>query len=118
MPSIQTITRFLGLSALATLALPALAASNLLVNGDIEAGTLDGWNNQGATATNIGPHAGTWAARFTGSAAMEQTFNTVSGRAYKVTLWLRIVSETGSDWGGFSVSASDYQNWQTLGSSP
>ena len=97
---------------------PVRAASNLLVNGDIETGVLDGWYSQGASATNADPHAGTWAARFTGTASMEQSFSTVSGRAYKVTLWLRILSETGNDWGGFSVSASDYQNWQTLGSSP
>ena len=94
------------------------AASNLLQNAGFEEGTLAGWYTQGATVSSSQPLAGNWSAHFTGSASLEQTFATVSGRAYKVTAWLRISSETGSDWGGFSLSASDYQSWQNLGSSP
>jgi hypothetical protein len=105
-------------AACAWLGTTATAATNLLVNGDIESGALVGWHHQGATTTNQDMHAGAWAARFMGSASMDQSFDTVSGRAYKVTAWLRIVSETGNDWGGFSITASDYQSWQTLGNSP
>jgi hypothetical protein len=109
---------FQALEVLALLAAPALAASNLLVNGDFEGGDVSGWYSQGVGATNAEAHGGVWAARFVNGASCEQTFATVSGRAYKVTAWLRIVSETGTDWGGFSLSATDYASWQTLQNSP
>lgn len=109
------------LSAAAVLAListTGLAATNLLANGNLESGAFAGWHSQGAAITNAAAHGGVYAAHFSGPASMDQSFETVSGRAYKVTAWLRIVHETGSDWGGFSVSASDYQSWQNLGGSP
>lgn len=112
------MTRLTGIILAGFYTLPTIAAANLLVNGDLESGTLTGWYAQGAGITNAGVHAGAYAARFSGTASMDQSFATVSGRPYKVTGWLRIVSETGSDWGGFSFSASDYQSWQTLGGSP
>ncbi|HMO51368.1 MAG TPA: PKD domain-containing protein [Kiritimatiellia bacterium] len=98
--------------------LPSFATANLLTNGDFEAGHFSGWSVSGATVASSNVYAGAYAARFTGNASINQTFTTVSGRSYKVVFWLRILSETGSDWGGFSVSATDFQSWQTLGGSP
>ena len=100
------------------LATRALAASNLLTNGDFEAGTFAGWSATGGTLTNAPVHNGSFAARLTGAASIHQTFSTVSGRAYKAVAWLRIISETGDDWGGFSVAVTDFQSWQDLGGSP
>lgn len=118
-PTARRRGRIATLAALMALACgPVHAASNLLQNAGLEDVLLAGWYSQGATAINIGTHSGTGCARFAGSASLEQSFDTVSGRAYKVTAWLRITEETGSDWGGFTLSASDYQSWQTLGSSP
>lgn len=119
-PDVGTFLKalFQALEVLALLAMPAFAAPNLLVNGDFETGDLSGWYNQGVVATNAGAHGGAWAAHFVNGASFQQTFATVSGHAYKATMWLRIVSETGSDWGGFQASASDYQSWSTLASSP
>ncbi len=105
------------LAALLLGAAPA-AAANLLANGDLETGDLAGWNASGATVTDQDVREGAWAARFAGAAAMDQTFNTVSGRAYKAVGWIKIVSETGSDWGGFSLSATDWQTWNDLGGTP
>lgn len=115
--SIYSILLAWGFCVLAD-ATPAMAATNLLVNSDFESGTLAGWHNQGVSATNQEVHAGIWAAHLTGAASFDQTFDTVSGRSYKVTTWLKIVSESGSDWGGFNITATDYQSWQTLGGSP
>ena len=94
------------------------AASNLLVNGDFETGSLAGWSVQGAALSTNAPRAGDYAVEFAGSASIDQTFSTISGQTYKATAWLRIVSETGSDWGGFTISVTDYQSWQSLGESP
>ncbi len=109
-----------GLTAALLLAggLHAGAASNLLQNGGFEAGNFTGWYNQGATIITHDVREGQYAARFSGNASVEQTFGTLSGQAYKVVFWLRVVSETGSDWGGFSVSATDFQSWETLAESP
>lgn len=95
-----------------------LAASNLLINGGFETGSFSGWYNQGATLISNDVRVGARAARFTGSASIDQTFTTISGQSYKVTCWLRIASETGSDWGGFTVGITDYQSWTFLGGTP
>lgn len=96
----------------------AEAAINLLTNGGLESGNFSGWYNQGATIVTGDVRAGQFAARFAGANWLEQTFPTISGRSYKVTAWIRIAAETGSDWGGFSIGITDYQSWQNLGNTP
>lgn len=100
------------------LAAPVFGASNLLTNSGFETGTFAGWANQGATIITNDVRAGARAARFANGNWLDQTFATVSGSSYKVTAWLRIVSENGSDWGGFSVGVTDFQSWQDLGGLP
>ncbi len=88
------------------------AGGNLLTNGTFESGTLSGWTAGGATTTSADAHTGQWSARTT-SASMEALFPTAVGQTYKATGWARIVSESGSDWGGFRVEAISY-DWASL----
>lgn len=97
---------------------PVFGASNLLTNGGFETGMFVGWYHQGASIVSNDVRAGLRAARLTSAAFIDQTFNTVSGRSYKVVAWLRIVHETGSDWGGFLIGVTDHQSWTHLGSTP
>lgn len=97
---------------------PALVSANLLINGDFETGDLTGWSSSGAMVVSTNVYAGDASVRFTGDASMNQTFATVPERAYKVVFHLRILSESGMDWGGFLVRATDYPSWQLLGESP
>jgi len=87
-------------------------SANLIINGTFEVGTLAGWSAGGATASTTEAHTGSWSARVANT-TMEQIIPTTAGVTYKATAWLKIVSETGSDWGGFNVTALDW-NWQQL----
>jgi hypothetical protein len=89
-------------------------AQNLLPNGDFESG-LSGWTGGIASASTEYAHSGTHSARVTGG-LMEAVVSTQIGTHYKCTAWIRIVSESGSDWGGFFVEAVD-QGWSSLASS-
>ncbi|MBK8474955.1 MAG: PQQ-binding-like beta-propeller repeat protein [Opitutaceae bacterium] len=103
-------------SLLLTLALASLATAqtNLVPFADFEAGTLTGWSEIGATTVStVHVHGGTYSARAT-TGELRATFPTVVGRTYKVDGWLKIVAQTGSDWGGFRVLVSA-QNWADLG---
>ncbi len=85
---------------------------NLLANGDFERGNLDGWEANGATLTSDPVHGGRWAARLANT-RLRTSLATTPGQTYKVTAWVRFISETGSDWGGFYLSTSR-PDWSTL----
>ncbi|MCX7964526.1 MAG: PKD domain-containing protein [Candidatus Sumerlaea chitinivorans] len=89
---------------------------NLLQNGSFEGGSLAGWDPNGATVVNTDSHHGSWSARLSNT-VMYSTFDTTPGLSYKVTAWIRILSEVGADWGGFHVQASD-ASWNTLAQTP
>lgn len=88
---------------------------NLLTNGTFESGTLDGWETQGASASTAEAHTGRWSARLA-DAGMEAILPTSVGTTYKVTAWVKIVGETGSDWGGFRLEVFAW-SWESLGHS-
>jgi hypothetical protein len=44
---------------------------------------------------------------------MQADLDTSVATAYKVTAWVRIVSETGDDWGGFRIAATSW-DWREL----
>jgi hypothetical protein len=99
-------------------ALPSGGAVDLLTTGAFESGSLDGWSvDGGVAASNTAAHAGSWAARVSyegaGAAQMQADVATDVGSDYKVTAWIRIVSETGDDWGGFRVAATSW-DWKEL----
>jgi hypothetical protein len=98
------------------LALPA-AGQNLIPYGGFESGNLNDWSETGSAAVSTQDvRTGTYSARMT-TGDLRTVFTTLPGTVYKVTGWVRIVAETGTDWGGFRVAVSDFQNWQELGNS-
>lgn len=108
----------------ATLLAFSLAASsqcagqaNLLSNAGFEAASFQGWNVQGSAnvVTNMA-RSGVYAASLT-NANLRQGWVTVTpGHTYKAFAWVRLVSEVGSDWGGFRVEVND-DTWKVLGHS-
>jgi hypothetical protein len=96
---------------------PVWAAANMLANGDFESGSLNGWSVSGAAATNTQSHGGSWSARIT-NGSVDQTLSTVVGQTYKATAWIKIESETGTDWGGFTLNATESRNWVYLARTP
>jgi len=96
---------------------------NLLVNGSFETGNLNGWAASGTTgASNAEAHSGAWSARIayarTSSAGMEADVLTRIGETYKFTGWVKIASESGSDWGGFRLEASSWDRKSLATSGP
>lgn len=89
---------------------------NLLANGSFEGGSFAGWSPNGATATNTDARHGSWSARITNQ-MMDAIVNTTPGLEFKATAWVRIISETGDDWGGFVFGATSW-DWQNLGQTP
>jgi hypothetical protein len=86
--------------------------NNLISNGTFESGNLDGWNVDGATASTAEAHTGDWSARIANT-NMETIINTTPGQTYKVTGWVKIVRETGDDWGGFRLEVESW-DWDQL----
>ncbi len=93
-----------------------VAMANLLTNPGFETGTTGGWQTVGSVqVTPSSALSGSFGLR-TDDSGVRQKFTTHPGARYKVTAWLRIDQESGSDWGGFQVKVTD-NNWQALGSS-
>jgi hypothetical protein len=88
------------------------AVANLISNGGFEAGNLDGWDSGDATASTAEARGGRWSARLENT-DMETIINTAPGTTYKVTAWLKIVRQTGEDWGGFRLAAISW-DWEEL----
>jgi hypothetical protein len=70
--------------------------TNLLANSQFESGDLQGWEAGGATASSAQAHTGHWSARAVGQ-AMRTFVATTPGRSYKVTAWIKIASQTGTE---------------------
>lgn len=90
---------------------PAAASdtiTNLLSDGDFEAGSLASWNvNSGTMAVSNSPvHTGSFAARTTGG-YLTQSFPVTPGTTYKVTFWVYLANVSGGTWGGPRVWTSD-----------
>jgi hypothetical protein len=86
--------------------------ANLIANGTFESGNLDGWDAGGATVSTAEAHTGNWSARIANT-NMETLINTTPGQTYKVTGWVKIVSESGADWGGFRLEVISW-DWDGL----
>jgi hypothetical protein len=97
--------------------LPNGGAVDLLTTGAFESGHLDGWSvDGGVVASKAAARAGGWGARVSydgGVAQMQADVATEVAADYKITAWVRIVSETGDDWGGFRIAATSW-DWKEL----
>lgn len=80
--------------------------TNLLSNGTFETGRLDGWEASGAKAVTTQAHTGKWSACMT-NGGIRAILKTIPGTQYKLTAWVRLVSESGNDWGGIRLDVSD-----------
>jgi hypothetical protein len=92
--------------------------TNQLQNGGFENGQSpwSGWSGN-IQLTDANPYAGNYAARFLTSGTLEQSPVTVeTGKTYKMSVWIRINSMSGNDWGGIRFSAIEY-NWSEWHSS-
>ena len=70
---------------------------NLVPLGGFEAGNLNNWSETGTAAVSTQQaRTGTYSARMT-TGDLRAVFTTVPGTVYKVTGWVRIVAETGTD---------------------
>lgn len=86
----------------------------LLPYGDFERSDLSDWSETGgATLVQDVVYEGQQAARIGGS-ELRAVVSTVPGQTYRVTGWVRILSESGTDWGGFRVAVSDFASWEEL----
>ncbi len=94
---------------------PAVFDQNLLTNAGFETGNLTGWSVTRGTAVVISDDArsGSRAVRLDNAEIRQGWINVQAGRVYKAFAWLRLVSESGSDWGGVRVEVVD-SNWQSL----
>src|SRR5262245_10886724 len=98
---------------------PAPAADtalvNLIANGDFETGDLSGWTVDGdAVISSAERHAGERSAQITSngeSTYIDTPIQTEVGKTYKLTGWIKIVSDTGDDWGGFRLSFASW-DWE------
>ncbi len=117
-----------GLAAIAVAAIALTApagATQLIVNGDFETGDFSGWTRFGAlgfTSVNAASaHDGDFGASFSPNqpGGLSQTFFTLPGYSYKISLWLAHTSGTATpinsifiDFGGVNIAGfSGYTNF-------
>ena len=79
-------------------------------------GSLASWTVEGGTVSITSTsYEGNWAASFAPKSALRYYwFPTSVGVTYRFTAWVRVTSETGSDWGGFRLVVQS-NNWAILG---
>lgn len=85
---------------------------NLLANGTFEAGSLAGWEGEGAEVSQDAAHTGRWSARLANT-SLRTEVPTTPGQVYKVTSWIKLIRESGSDWGGLRIAAYG-RDWSVL----
>ncbi len=92
--------------------------NSLVVNGCFETGNLTGWEVYGGSPsiTTGARYSEAYGLNFPDNSAVRQVFTTVAGQTYQVSARLRINSQSGSDWGGYSVGITSY-DWNNLGQS-
>ena len=88
--------------------------TNLLTNPGFETGSLTPWTT--GTVSSADKHTGTYSV-YLANARTEQDFTTTVGTTYKFTAWLKITTQTGTDWGGIYLEAEDV-NWVSLSTTP
>ncbi len=92
--------------------------NSVVANGCFETGNLSSWEVYGGapSVTTGAMYSGTYGANYSNDSQMRQVFTTVAGQTYQVSARLRINSQSGSDWGGYSVGITSY-DWTNLGQS-
>jgi hypothetical protein len=90
---------------------PALI--NLIANSGFETGDLTGWIADGdAGISKADAHTGAWSAKIAstggGQSHVETVIETAVGTTYKLTGWIKILSDAGDDWGGFRLALSSW----------
>jgi len=99
---------------LAAVGLPCIGQANLLGNAGFESGSFQSWTVQGsARVVTNEARSGLYAASLTNANLRQGWITVTAGRTYKAFAWVRLVSETGSDWGGFRVEVDD-DTWKAL----
>jgi hypothetical protein len=93
---------------------------NLLNNGGFENGSAGGWANNGDfSIVSSAAYRGDFGVRMSGGGRLEQVISTVAGQTYYVSAQIRIDNVLSAPtWGGLRVTATDFQSWGLLGSSP
>ncbi len=92
----------------------SVAYSHLLENPGFETGSFFGWSTIGnASIVTDDFHSGAHVARLSNAEVRQGWVPVVTGRVYKAFAWVRIVSEIGTDWGGFRVEVVD-SGWASL----
>lgn len=106
--------RSAGLLGILVAHVTASAATNLLGNPGFENG-LTGWTaiGSGVSILREDVHSGSQAVRLVNAEVRQGWIRVVPGQAYKAFAWVRLVSESGKDWGGFRVEVVDAQ-WRSL----
>ncbi len=105
-------------TATATSAGTTCPGNSVVANGCFETGNLSSWEVYGGapSVTTGAMYSGTYGANYSNDSQMRQVFTTVAGQTYQVSARLRINSQSGSDWGGYSVGITSY-DWTNLGQS-
>lgn len=93
-------------------AAPQVPTAGSFVNGDFEAGTLDGWTLSGTTSAQTPGRSGIWAAQLgatgatKGQSEMEQTFTAPAG-ATKLSVWYLVTCNGRVNGDYFTASLND-----------
>ncbi len=112
--SLRVRWTFLGFITTVFLDTAWLTLGNLLSNPGFDRGNFSGWATSGnASVITTDVRAGACAARLANAEVRQGWISVTPGRAYKAFAWVRIVAETGSDWGGFRIEVVDFQ-WRSV----
>ncbi len=94
----------------------AAAPANLVADGAFETPGLTGWEPAaGAERSTEAAHSGSSSLKLS-TANARTAIQTLPGKDYKLTAWVKIAAETGDDWGGFRIEVDD-NDWNSLANS-